>query len=425
MENFFLTKGFQFEKYINERLLEISDEAERRALKDVIKETLIPFYYHAENSYAELEKRLLHTANIQKKKYEIITGVQHRNRIDITEEALVPMCYEDLNETLIDVYEMKECLQRGEAYTIMRIFVQLEYSQLRRLECEKRKFRAILYTHDGEYLAEIQLKKNISYLKKVQDLYRIFENNGLEWNTVCAPYLQKYFEVQIVKTDCPLDEEVLRVSIDFEEHQEDIIYDLVPMWNVRFIEQRTGAYPDLTLDRIHYEHCIYKGRFIPEREYLVANDKCKLWNVFWQDGDMHIICDEANPVNWKLMELGYDSLNKNYDMPIFRNGSANSNEGRCIHTIAEVKRYISELGYDNYLQIVDVMQVDNWKEKHSTYLLDDFIEDEIRVGGNRPYLCFGFRAIDKNNYLNQDIMSYLVSKVQWQFPEFKCVGELV
>lgn len=425
MESFFFTKGFQFEKYINERLLEINDEGERRALKEVIRETLIPFYYHVENSYVELEKRFLHSENVQKRKYEIITGVQYRNRIDITEEALVPMCYEDLNETIIDVYDMKRCLQRGDAYTAMKVFVQLDYVRLWRLENEKRSFKAILFTKDEEYFADIQLKKNKSYLKQISDLYKIFEINGLEWNTVCAPYLHKYFDVQIVNTDCPLDEEVIRISIDFQEYQESIIYNLVPMWNVRFIEQKTGAYPDLALDRIHYEHCIYKGRFIPEREYLVANDNCKLWNVFWQEGDMHIVCDESNPVNWKLMELGYDSLNKSYDFPIFRNGSDSNHEGRCIHTIAEVKRYISKLKYDNYLQLVEVELVDDGKENHSTYLLDDFVEDEIRVSCDRTYLCFRFRTTDKNNYLNQDIMSYLVSKAQWQLPEFKCIGELV
>lgn len=412
MESFF-TKGFQFEKYINERLLEVSDEGERRALKEVLKETLLPFYDHVENSYTELEERLFRTEQKSKEKYEIITGVQYRNKIDITEEALVPMRYDDLNEIIIDIQDMKDCLQQGKPYFVMSIFIKLEYEQLRRLESEKRSFKATLFTEEDEYPAQIQLKRNTSYFKQIEALYSIFESNNIQWNTVCAPYLRKYFDVHLISTDCPLDEEVKRICIDFQEYQDSIIYDLVPMWNVRFVEQKTGAYPDFAIDRIHYEHCIYKERFVSGRDYLVVNDNNKLWNVFWQKGDMHIICDEANPVNWKLLELGYESLNKNYEMPIFKNGSENEKGRCCIHTIAEVKRFVTGLQYEEYLQLMDIDLVDYHKGNYNTYFLDDFIEDEIRIGNNRPYLIFKFKAKEDSNYLKSDIMSYLVSKMQW------------
>lgn len=424
MEERFFKTEFQFEKYLNARLLEVSDEGERRALKELMRETLIPFYEHTEEAYAELEKRLTQTTESQSGRFEIITGVERRSQVDITEEAMVPMRYEDLSEFLVDISEMKECLSRGEVYTVMRVFLALDYGAIRRIARERRNFHGAIRTADGEYSAVFTLKKDESYMKQITNLYEVFENNGQEWNTVCAPYLGKYFEVQVTKTDCPLEEEVVGITVNFEEYQDKVIYDLIPMWNVRVFEERTGAYPDFALDRIHYEHCIYGSRFKDGRDYLVDADHIKLWNIFWQDGDMHIICDEDQPVRWKLIELGSDAWNKRYDMPVFGNYHRPKMGERCIHTLAEVKRYVAKLGYESYLYLLEVRQEEVRPGIRGTYSMDAFLEDEIRVGENRPGLIFRFRPADKENYLNQDIMSYLMSKIQWQMPEFECIGEL-
>ena len=35
-----------------------------------------------------------------------------------------------------------------------------------------------------------------------------------------------------------------------------------------------------------------------------------------------------------------------------------------------------------------------------------------------------FRALDPKNYLNEDIMSFLVTQVQRIFPDYRCVGRI-
>ena len=59
-----------------------------------------------------------------------------------------------------------------------------------------------------------------------------------------------------------------------------------------------------------------------------------------------------------------------------------------------------------------------------TYSMDPFLEDEIRTSKEREVLLLTFRAKDPSSYLNYDLMSYVVSRVQWELPEFWCVGEL-
>ncbi len=59
------------------------------------------------------------------------------------------------------------------------------------------------------------------------------------------------------------------------------------------------------------------------------------------------------------------------------------------------------------------------------YNMDSFMEDEIRTGNQRPVLVICFEARDEENYLNEDIMSFLVTQVQRIFPDYCCVGRIV
>lgn len=56
--------------------------------------------------------------------------------------------------------------------------------------------------------------------------------------------------------------------------------------------------------------------------------------------------------------------------------------------------------------------------------MDDFIVDEFRTKSNRDVLLLHFGAIDPENYLNTDIMSFLVTQAQKLFPEYECRGML-
>lgn len=424
MDENFLKPDFKFEKYISERLLEVSDEEKRRALKELLQKTMIPFYEHTKESYGELEKRLYEGKSNETGAYEIITGIERRGKVDITEEAMVPMNYDDLNEMVVDVEEMLDELAQGRNYTIMKIFVQGDYPLIKKIESERRLFQSLIVTERGEYHAKVKLQKNDSYIQKMAELYAMFENNGIGWRTVCMPYLDKFFDVKIVSTDCPKEEQILRMQTDFEEYAPYVYYDIIPMWNLRMKEEKTGTYPDFALDRIHYEHCIFRSRLAEDREYLVADTTAHLWNVFRQDGDLHIVCDEEKDRKWKLVEFGYDAKQKQYEYPIFGNAVEMKERERLIHTIAEVKAFLKSMQCKD-LELVDVQFVDQRQiQSINTYSMDAFLQDEIRLGNTGKTLKCIFRPMRRDNYLNYDILSYLVSRLQWKLPEFDCIGEM-
>lgn len=424
MKEEFLKPDFKFEKYISERLLEVPDEGQRRALKELIQATMLPVYEHTMEKYRDLEKRLLQSKDSDSQKYEIITGIEERQKVDITEETMVPMNYDDLNEFVVDIEAMHQELSVGHLYTIMKIFIEGNYPLIRKIQQEDRCFHGKVYTENSEYHATVKLVSNQSYLQKFAELYSVFENNAIPWSTVYMPYLNKFFDVQIVSTDCPANQQILQIKVDFEEYMPYVRYDLIPMWNLRRREEKTGAYPDFALDRIHYEHCIFGSHLVKDREYMVAETDIHLWNVFMQEGDIHIVCDEKEGRKWKLLEFVYGAKDRRNEYPVFGNGTANGAGFRLIHTMAEAKKYIQSLGCQE-LSLVDVQVLEQYQEENiQTYSMDAFLEDELKGANTGMVLKFTFRPADKNSYLNYDRMSYLISRIQWNVPEFRCIGEM-
>lgn len=426
MKEHFFNTDFQLDRYINERLLEIGDEEERKVLKELMKETLVPFYQQTEDAYKELEKRLLASKEEKRERFELITGIMNRNCVDITEEAMVPMNYGDIYDQTVDTEEMKESLNNGNAYTVMHVFFQMNYELIKQLEREERIYQGIIYTDEEEYPASFTVSRNQSYLKQISELYQVFEENGIEWKTVCSPYLYKYFDVKVIRTECPMNAEIRSMTVDFDEYQKYAQYNLIPMWNIRILEERSSAYPSFSIDRIHYEHSIYKERLGRNRDYLVDGKNIKVWNKFQLDDDMHIICDSDKPVRWKLVEFNYEAYQKDYEYPVFSNYQSEADKHRIIHTYGEARRYIKGLGYEKYMELEEIVPIYKYSKKdRNTYSVDDFMEDEIRMSEQRPCMLFQFRPINSGYYLNEDIMSYLVSRIQWQLPEYDCIGELI
>lgn len=421
----FFEKDFNFEKYISERLLEIDDEKTRVEMRELMQHTMIPFYRHTEEAYRGFVERYRISAEVSMGSCDVITGLMKRGKIDVTDHSFVPMIPEDAHKEVLSAQQMIEALEQGQSYKIMSIFIRLGYDRLRQIEQEQRYFRGTIYTDYSEYPMKVVIKKNERYPEKIRDLYRIFEENHVRWKSICAPYIEKIYDVYVVETECPDDDEILRIDVDFEELSDVILYDYIPMWNIYTGNERTGIYPELSVDRVNYDHLIYASRFQKGKDYLIDSRETKVWNVYRTDADMRIICDSAEPISWDVLEFSYEPYEREMDMPVFGNRDSSEIRDAEIHTMAEVKRFIHALGYDNLLRLKDikVMKIKRQDIYKTTYSMDAFMEDELRNGFTRQVLRLVFQRVAEPGYLDWDIMSYIISRIQWKLPEFNCIGE--
>lgn len=417
----FFEDGFQYKKYIQEKLLKIDDPEKRSKVRSAVEDMLIPFYEHVEESYKQLEEKLFNADNEYQCKFQLITAIEARDRIDTTDKSMFPMRMQDMEEQEILVEDLLQAVKHEKEYKIYTVFVQADYAHIKELERIGRTFHAVIRTGYGEYPATIRLQRNHEYIDMVKDLYQEFQNNGIQWKTVCAPYLYKIFDVNIVSAECPQDERIEEIKVFFEEYEPYIKYHYVPLWNIRQFSAMTSAYPSFCLDRIHYEHCIFKNKLVPENDYMVAGKK-HLWNITRRDGDLYIECDEKESCEWTLLEFCYESRTRYYELPVMKNEKSVST--RYIRTIAEAKRYVEELECGAYIRLKDVNQTPHQQEDE-TYDCDEFIIDEIRKSEHAPSLYFEFESCDKESILTRDMMSYAVSRMQLIYPEYHCKGILL
>ena len=97
-----------------------------------------------------------------------------------------------------------------------------------------------------------------------------------------------------------------------------------------------------------------------------------------------------------------------------------------IKTKSELARVINSFEVSKYLRFKEVTLEDYVEcNSNEAYDVNDFIIDEIRDDNVKKRLILQFEPVDKENYLNKDILSFLVSEVSFLYPEYKCEGRLL
>lgn len=432
MADSILNNQFDMEKYINERLLEVKGLEERVVLKEILNNLFLELYSNVEKQYLDLEKRIFEEAMEEVQQPVIITGLLDKKHYDKTEQDLVPMKIEDLEDIQIDVQALQESIQANVPFFIYTIFIENDYLKLKELMKKERIFRGTVKTEYGEYKATFLVKKNTSYLKKIEQVYEAFLNNYMTWHTVCTPYLHKLFDVYIMQIDqWNQQDEILEARVDFEEYAQSIKYDVFPVWNMTMIEEKTSTFPEACVDHIYYEHVIFKNCLEEGKVYLVANTEVEIANIRKVDGDLHITCNRPNTQRWLFYVINPVSSKKRsfplMDNQVSRTFSSHVRDSyqRQIKTKTELIRYLISLGYTEYVRVkeIDILQ-DPFMNKE-TYQMDAFIQDEMRLEKQTGQLVVKFEAIKRENFLTRDVMSYLVSSISHLYPEYECLGQLV
>lgn len=427
MQNKIFEQQFNPEKYVNDRLMEITDSQERKQLRTIMDSLFTPFYHYMENKYQQLEERLMESEKQEQNSISIVTSVCQKDKLSVYEDTMFPICEEDLEKQYIKVEDLINCLEEQKECYCYLAYGKMEYEKIQKLWKEKRRFKGMIKTKDAEFEAYFMLKKNEKYGKKVKELYEIFMRNQMPWNTLHIPFIHKMIDVYIVEASYPEGDIIESVEVDFEEYKDQILFEMVPVWNIGKKTIRSSAYPAFEADQINYTHMIYDSQLEKKCQYLVANEQVEYWNVRKEAGDLCIECKEAEPVTWQLLEI-YNDIQcydkENY--PLMSNSQNIQNSTRLIRTLAELRKRIGELNVEPYLRFQEIQKTDSfhWKEAN-TYSMDEPIEEELQVQGTRESLLFVFEATDKNNYLNVDILSYVISSLQWELREYQCFGKII
>lgn len=423
---------FNIENYVRQRIPEIKNLENRELFKKIVGGSVIEFYKHVKTEYDALEKRVFEQAPKANRMPDLITCVVPAEKYDLTDENMKPLFAEDLDETKIDAQEMIDAVNNGREFFLYTCMIRADFLELEKLSSAGRIFKGVIESEFGETPAEFILKPNEKYRKKAEELYKISRLNYLPWRSLNLSYFYKLFDVYVVKIE-DWDEqlEVEKVSVEFDEFSGRILNRPLPLWNIEEVLIKANSYPQPAVDRKYYEHFLYQKQFNSEHKYLLKESDFLIRNIFWEGGDLYIICDSDTPGDWKFYEFLPAPDPKNYENPLIGNEqnesfSRNMTEyfGQRIKTRTEVVRFFNSFKCMEHLDFVDAKIIDGRKNFES-YSMEKFIDYEYRTGDRENFFEFSFRPKDEDFYLNRDLISFLTTEIQHLFPEYNCVGKLV
>ena len=423
---------FDMENYIRQRILELDQLENRELFKTIVQNSIIELYKHIKGEYDELERRVFDETPRAERLPDLITCVVSRDKYDVTDADMHPMIADDLNRVELNGAELIETVKSGREFYVYTCMIKADYLELKKLMTGDRRFRGVIENEYVETPAEFILKPNERYIRKAQEFYHIAKLNRMPWRSVNTAYLYKLFDVYAVSLEAWDDQlEVKKVTPEFDEFGDRILYEPLPIWNAREVIIKANAYPQPAVDRKYYEHYLYRKQFRADREYLLKQSDEIVRDIRRQAGDLYIICDSDLPGDWHFYEFSASPDPKNYENPLMSNEqnegfSRNMIEyfGQRIKTRTEMIRFFKSFKSSEYLTFVDA-KLKGKPRRLETYPTEQFIEYEYRTGDRNQTLELSFRPLDEDFYLNRDVMSFLVTEIQHLFPEYNCVGRLV
>lgn len=423
---------FKIDEYVRKRMPELDNLDNRELFKRIVGNLNLDLYKHIKDEYDALEKRVFDESPKATHLPDLITCVISKDNYDLTDDKLFPMFAEDLEEVKVDATEMISAVKADKDFYLYTCMIKADYLELKTLLQSPRRFKGVIENEYGETPAEFILKPNDRYRKRAEEFYEIAALNYLPWRSLNTAYLSKLFDVYVVAIEEWDDQtEVLKVTTDFEELAEKILYKPLPLWNAKAVTIKGNSYPQPAVDRKYFEHYLYAKQFQAGHEYLLRQSEAIVRNIRRQGGDLYIICDSDLPGDWQFYELASAPNPVNYENQLMTNAqdetfSRNLIEyfGQRIKTQTEMVRFFKSFKASQYLTFVDAKIIGK-VAKRETYSTEEFIDYEYRAGERANALEFSFKARDENFYLNRDVMSFLVTEIQHLFPEYQCVGKLV
>jgi len=438
---------------IQNRLNQIPDLNERRMLRSVLNDVYSNVVDYNMDMYDRLEERIYSEISDPKEKFYIYTCIDIADNVDPIDDFLHPIIPSDMEDVVYDMMEINEKLQSGEPVVITSVFMKCSTMELKQILDSDRTYKGYVRTgiagepDENIYDIDVRLEPCDKYIRAIENLYRAFQNNSIEWNTVNCPYAYKFVDI-VLYTPLSLDEQetIKEVSIDLAEHEKFKVPNVIPLWNVVEVAARDAEFPTPmpVIDRIIYEHSIILDDFGTQNGYLVALDNADYIYSRRKDNELVIASIDNNQASWTLLKIeneanlgqkdDSDIKQKGYSFEVLSNkrelgfaGKFSSTKSLTIRTRGEIARLLKSYNeLSEQLIFRDVEILESYEQVHQTFDYNIFIDDNIRIDPYKKIMLVSFEmsATDTDDYLIYDKMSFLMSELQVLFPEYKCLGEI-
>lgn len=422
---------------IQKEIQSIASLDERVAFKELMEGVFLTLYETNLEMYQGLERRVKEELDYDINRYHVKTGIIEREFFDASHHLLSPMEESDLTGNHYDMKEILRAVTQEGAFPLMKVMLRCDFLELQGLLEAQPVFEGIIETEEPaqEWKVEVRLRENREYLKKIAYLYLLFTRNGIPWQTVNAPYLYKIADMVVTKLPEGITgrEKIKQVVVRFGEYSKLIQQDVIPVWNIRKLELESVGFPTPCEDHRNFEHNISLRKHGTDHAYLVEDDR-NIRSICQSGERLRIVCEAGEARKWGIYQIRSSEEQRidRYTFPIMGNGRKESftekyqrKWNQQIRTKTELAHFIKGFVLDDYISYQDCQLADDFPGQRETYSMNFFVQEEIRNREAQKKLLLYFRAGRKEEWLQRDILSFLVSEVQRIYPEYDCGGVLL
>lgn len=433
MKNFF-EEEFDIRKYINKRILEISNLDERILYREITESLIAGLFEKQRCEIKDLIQRVLNEIDRSYINYDISIGLIEKSKYDGTDTFLYPMI--DIESNNITVENIKKSLNNKKPFFLQNIYLKEFYPVVERFKKNDNIFLGLIKTTEKQYNVKFLVSFDERYLNKIKQLYEIFQINSIEWNTVCIAHIIRLFSLSI---ESFIDEDINNIKgefisfhVNFEDYSNKIVQDVIPLWNISTFEEKTSAFPIPINGGLKYEHTILCNKFKNDSKFLISSNDIDIYYIVKNRDNLLITCNDNSPRKWTLFEIHNNTKHKDYEYSVLNNISNNSltgnlrnKYGKRIYTKAEINRIIQETPYASKINHCNIEVKKTYTGICETYIMDDFILNEFKnIEFNNPILFLTFNVDNFEDYLIYDYISFIVTKIQESVPQYNCIGKL-
>lgn len=416
---------FDFERYMEERLREIDDLDERKFAKKLLLEGLGKVIQCTEAKYQQLERRVYEELEIEDNQYEAVLTIVKRSHYDPTNGTLFPVSKEDLDEKIL-----KETRSDGSRRWLGSIFLEASDDRQRDFQ-DRTKFTGTLVKAEENRAAAFEILPAMRYREVMEGLYLVFQDNHIPWDTINTGYLDKFYDVFIyIEGTEPAPDSLEEVTIDFEEYKEDIRYGLIPLWNLEWVTFDSADFMLPCINGIYYEHEFSLEDKDEKDGYLIQSNE-DILEIRHEKNKIVIKSLKETFENWKALHLVQKETVRSldYNAPLLTNRKRDSfirryaeNSRVQLMTKTDLFRRIMELDIRDYIEVVGYEICENARDFPNTEGMNWFVRDELFPMESRKVLLLKFKERQPGHYLNGSMVRFVISQMQLEISEYRCVG---
>ena len=350
-----------------------------------------------------------------------------RQDFDPTNPTLFPVVEEDLEEKIPDLSEP----DTKEIY-VSTVYLEQSEKECRRFEAQ-RFYSGYAIVNGKECIARFHVFKAKRYREQMEQLYQLFQDNQIPWKTVNTGHLDKFYDIYL-EVESIADHgdggKLEQTEVHFGEFEPFVRRDFLPVWNMEHIKFNCTQFMVPCVDDIYFEHEFMLGGSDDRDGYLIHFNE-DILEIRHEAEKIVIKAKVETYENWSAFRIVQTEpvVSLGYDWPFLTNRRRDTflrryaeRTGVSLMTKTDLFRRIMELDIKDYIEISNYEIRDHVEEDCTGAGMNWFVQDELFPMESRRILLLKFKETSPGNYLNDAMIRFVVSQLQMEINEYRCVG---